>query len=293
MSEQNLYEIGDYQLKENQQKTMHEQKPVEEAGISFAKKKKVLQIVFGLLVFSLFFSLLCLIIGTGKISVIYSEVKELQDKLMMENSQLKSNVSATNSEVKELQDKLMMENSQLKSNVSAIYSEVKELQDKLMMENSQLKSNVSELQRTQSIMAKKLSKLKINCSLTPCPGNWVRFNQSCYYFSTSSGNWHFAKQRCSMLDSHLLAINSVSEQTFIKKISVSTMYWIGLSDSAMEKNWQWEDGTSYDSTPHFWAIDEPNDAFQNEDCAHLDAKGQWNDNKCSIELQWICEKITE
>ncbi|XP_059848337.1 hepatic lectin-like [Hypanus sabinus] len=242
MSEQNLYEIGEYQLKENQQRTVHEQKPIEKAGISFAKQKKLLQIVFGLLVFSLFFSLLCLIIGIGKISAIYSEMKELQDKLMMENSQLKS--------------------------------------------------NVSEFQRTQSIMVKKLSKLKINCSLTTCPGNWVRFNQSCYFFSTSSGNWHFAKRRCSLLDSHLLVINSVSEQTFIKKISAPTMYWIGLSDSAMEKNWQWEDGTSYDSTPRFWATGEPNDAFQNEDCAHLDAKGWWNDNKCSTELKWICEKDT-
>ncbi|XP_062892069.1 CD209 antigen-like protein E isoform X1 [Mobula hypostoma] len=268
MSEQNLYENSEYQLKEYQQRTTNGQKPVEDgaAGTSIAKKKKVQQIIFGLLVLSLLFSLLCLIIGTVKNSMIYSEMKEQQHKLMMENSQLKSNDSA-------------------------IYSEMKELQDKLMMEISQLKSNVSEVQRAQSILASKLPELKINNHFwTPCPKIWATFNQSCYYFSSSSGDWHFAKQKCSMLGSHLLVINNIEEQIFIKKLSVPKMYWIGLSDSAEERHWQWEDGTEYDSTPHFWASGEPNDAFNNEDCAHLDDKGQWNDINCSTKHNWICEK---
>ncbi|XP_062891718.1 hepatic lectin-like [Mobula hypostoma] len=143
----------------------------------------------------------------------------------------------------------------------------------------------------QSILASKLPELKINNHFwTPCPKIWATFNQSCYYFSSSSGDWHFAKQKCSMLGSHLLVINNIEEQIFIKKLSVPKMYWIGLSDSAEERHWQWEDGTEYDSTPHFWASGEPNDAFNNEDCAHLDDKGQWNDINCSTKHNWICEK---
>ncbi|XP_051898074.1 CD209 antigen-like protein C isoform X2 [Pristis pectinata] len=264
MSELNLYENSECRFTVNQQGPTCDQKPDAGFSVEQSDKKKMMLVIFGLLILCLFFTLLCLVIGTVKVSGMYTELKELQDMYAMELSQFKSNVS----------------------------EEVQRTQSNMEDELSKLKlSMTEEVKRSQNNMADQLSNLKVGgCSCLQCPNGWVWFSQSCYYFSTSSGTWHFAKQQCSLKESHLLVINSIPEHKFIKRGSEPEQYWIGLTDSVTERHWQWEDGASYDSTPKFWADGEPNNAFNNEDCAHVDAKGQWNDNRCSINLRWICEK---
>ncbi|XP_078387676.1 C-type lectin domain family 10 member A-like isoform X2 [Cetorhinus maximus] len=175
--------------------------------------------------------------------------------------------------------------------ISAMYVEMNQLQENLQLEFAQFKNNVSEeVDRSHSDIAGELSKMKIKgCSCIQCPVNWREFNQACYYFSTQNGNWQFAKQQCSLKNSHLLVISSALEQGFIKKEASSNFYWIGLNDLVTEKKWQWVDGTTYGLSPTFWAAGEPNNR-NGENCVHIDDKGRWNDIKCSTNFLWICEK---
>ncbi|GCB60162.1 hypothetical protein scyTo_0014120 [Scyliorhinus torazame] len=104
------------------------------------------------------------------------------------------------------------------------------------------------------------------------------------------GTWQFAKQQCSMDHSHLLVINSTEEQNFITEEANNTMYWIGLRDTS-GGNWTWVDDTICRSSSMFWTAGEPNNWNGNtEDCVHIEDEGRWNDNQCSANLSWICEK---
>jgi hypothetical protein len=76
-------------------------------------------------------------------------------------------------------------------------------------------------------------------------------------------------------------------------------FWIGLDDRQKEHDWQWTSSEGTQSLEKFssWAPDEPNDKLGDEDCGMIYAqndhvyKGQWNDEKCSKGLSYICEIV--
>ncbi|XP_067877342.1 C-type lectin domain family 10 member A-like isoform X2 [Heterodontus francisci] len=266
MSQMSMYDnlesfsMANQQGKKNEVKTQDEADP----NVEHYRKRNVLLLIFGLLGLCIFLTLLFLLVGLLKISGMYMEMKELQGNLWMELAQFKGNVS----------------------------EEVERSHSNITSELSNMKIKVSEeVERSHSNITSELSNMKIKgCTCHQCPPNWYQFNQGCYYFSTRKGSWQFATQQCSLKNSHLLVINSILEQNFIKVAANPSMYWIGLSDVAIEGNWQWVDGTNFRSSPTFWADGEPNNMQNGEDCAHIDDKGRWNDNKCSSSYSWICEK---
>ncbi|XP_032868181.1 hepatic lectin-like isoform X2 [Amblyraja radiata] len=253
------------------------------SGDCFSKRTWLLLII-GLVVLATFFAILSLIIVSAKVSGMYSEMKEVQDTLMLQLSQFKRNVSEEGQ-----RNQMAGELAELKT---IVFEELQKTQSNMTDLNSKLKLEMSaELQKMQGNITNMISKLKLgNFSSPECPRNWRWFNAHCYYFTTKSGSWHFAKGQCVAMDSHLVAINSATEQNFIKTEGAPERYWIGLSDSETEKIWQWEDGSDYSSTPKFWAAGEPNDAHGREDCAHIDNRGYWNDISCTTKFRWICEK---
>lgn len=88
-----------------------------------------------------------------------------------------------------------------------------------------------------------------------------------------------------------MVIHNEAEQKFIADRLGSNLYWIGLTDSVKEGDWHWEDGTSYSSTPKFWKPGQPDNFQDGEHCAHLVAGGLWNDNACTMQYKYICQKI--
>ena len=69
--------------------------------------------------------------------------------------------------------------------------------------------------------------------------------------------------------------------------------WIGLSDSAVEGIYSWENDNSLVNYTH-WATEEPNDFGGVEDCVAVYAgalAGFWNDDYCDSEHYYICEKV--
>lgn len=122
----------------------------------------------------------------------------------------------------------------------------------------------------------------------PCPWDWELFQGSCYLFSRTLGSWGASASSCKDLGAHLVIINSVAEQQFLKywHIRQSQLTWIGLSDHQREGSWQWVDDTPLKLS--FWKEGEPNNAGD-EDCVVI-AEDKWNDSICSANNFWVCEQ---
>ncbi|XP_014398738.1 PREDICTED: CD209 antigen-like protein C isoform X4 [Myotis brandtii] len=133
---------------------------------------------------------------------------------------------------------------------------------------------------------------RMNATLTGlcrrCPWNWDFFQGSCYIFSKIQSTWDASVSACEDMRAQLVVINNAEEQKFLKSWDIRNdkITWIGLSDKHNEGSWQWVDNTHLHLS--FWKKGEPNNQGE-EDCVELSGDG-WNDNKCSEEHFWICEK---
>ncbi|XP_013364575.1 PREDICTED: CD209 antigen-like protein C isoform X2 [Chinchilla lanigera] len=90
---------------------------------------------------------------------------------------------------------------------------------------------------------------QINTSLArlcrPCPWNWEPFQGNCYLFSRTLGTWESSVSSCQDMGAHLVIINSIEEQRFLRywNIRRNQLTWIGLSDQKREGSWRWVDHT--------------------------------------------------
>ncbi|KAF7198970.1 C-type lectin domain family 4 member E isoform X2 [Nothobranchius furzeri] len=136
--------------------------------------------------------------------------------------------------------------------------------------------------------------------------NWEKHGDKCYYFSNISLFWKGSRSFCEDLGADLVKIDSREEQEFlvekVKNFVMDTIlgsFWIGLTDSEVEGNWTWVDGSPLDSRMKFWLEGEPNNAagrsVSGEDCVAIVKRGvedlnTWNDDTCSFAHKSICEK---
>uniref|UniRef100_F7C8Y2 Natural killer cells antigen CD94 n=1 Tax=Ornithorhynchus anatinus TaxID=9258 RepID=F7C8Y2_ORNAN len=81
------------------------------------------------------------------------------------------------------------------------------------------------------------------CDRAPCPGDWIGFRNSCYFFSNDRKNWGDSKSACAAQNSSLLWIDNQEEQVFLAFFSLYA--WIGLSHNEPGNSWKWEDGTDF------------------------------------------------
>ncbi|KAL4236449.1 plasmacytoid dendritic cell antigen processing and presentation [Mactra antiquata] len=142
--------------------------------------------------------------------------------------------------------------------------------------------------------------------LRRCPDYWTRHHDSCYRFiideKESQKN---AVQECISLDSHLVLVNSASEQSYLANyLSGIWSYvrdhddevWILGTDHENEGTWVYTDDISETEKPlpyTHWATDQPDDPHgKHEDCVALnrDSKFQWYDFECNQHFHYICER---
>ncbi|KAF1494155.1 C-type lectin domain family 17, member A, partial [Eudyptula minor novaehollandiae] len=125
---------------------------------------------------------------------------------------------------------------------------------------------------------------------TKCPAGWQQFAKTCYFFSTTKKPWLAAKQSCHDFNAHLAIVDTEQENKFLANhIMKDRVFWLGLTDTDSENNWQWVNGRSLSLS--FWNSGEPNNAGQQgEDCATIYSSGLWNDILCSSPEAWICER---
>ncbi|NXF55481.1 CL17A protein, partial [Oceanites oceanicus] len=125
---------------------------------------------------------------------------------------------------------------------------------------------------------------------TRCPAGWMQFAKTCYFFSTTTKHWLAAKDYCADFNAHLAVVNTEQENKFLANhIMDNRVFWLGLTDTHKEDNWQWVDGHSLSLS--FWNSGEPNNVGQDgEDCATIYPNGRWNDVSCANAEAWICER---
>ncbi|XP_055969178.1 CD209 antigen-like protein E [Sorex fumeus] len=147
-----------------------------------------------------------------------------------------------------------------------------------------------QIQDELEVIGKRLARMNgtLGTLCRQCPWGWQLFQGSCYWFSRSQTDWASSDPACQSMNARLVVVNSVSEEKFLQSWEVrhEKRTWIGLSDHHDEASWQWVDGTPFQLS--FWKPGEPNND-NNEDCVELYNDG-WNDDKCSKEKPWICEK---
>ncbi|NXL67535.1 CL17A protein, partial [Chordeiles acutipennis] len=125
---------------------------------------------------------------------------------------------------------------------------------------------------------------------TRCPAGWQQFAKTCYFFSTNNKPWLAAKDSCAGFNAHLAVIDTEQENKFLANhIMDNRVFWLGLTDTYREGDWQWVDGRSLSLS--FWNKGEPNNVgHDGEDCATIYSTGHWNDVPCSNAESWICER---
>ncbi|XP_019639146.1 PREDICTED: uncharacterized protein LOC109481108 [Branchiostoma belcheri] len=135
-----------------------------------------------------------------------------------------------------------------------------------------------------------------------CGKGWTMFEEHCYQKFASPLVWWAAERYCQALGGHLVAVNSLQENEFLRD-NVGNG-WIGMKlaaslikeDRQSIVNFTWSDGSpageafqeqgiSFDVFQEYiWRL---NDPF----CAFLEKHGPWSLHPCSlIEKEYICEK---
>ncbi|XP_069067921.1 C-type lectin domain family 17, member A-like isoform X2 [Pleurodeles waltl] len=125
-------------------------------------------------------------------------------------------------------------------------------------------------------------------SLIMCPVGWKACAVKCYFFSSVQKTWESAKVDCDRRGSHLVAVESQEEQMFLAQNLNGQVHWIGLRYSAQNGTWQWVNGAPLGV--RYWRPGEPNNAKEGENCAEMEPTTSWNDDDCSQNHHWICEK---
>ncbi|KAK0146015.1 C-type lectin domain family 4 member M [Merluccius polli] len=118
------------------------------------------------------------------------------------------------------------------------------------------------------------------------PDDWLYFNHSLYFISTTERNWTASRDYCLQRDADLIVINSREEEEFVSVLRGD--HWIGLSKRDPEGTWKWVDGTNMTSSS--WGPDQIDDEYGAQDCVEVRWNG-WNDERCNRLNYWICEKV--
>jgi hypothetical protein len=118
-----------------------------------------------------------------------------------------------------------------------------------------------------------------------------RHGSSEYVLCSDSRSWPDARGRCRDFDMDLTRLEGPAEASWLHGEAVALHnrdYWIGLSDIDDEGTFVWvgDHPLEFD----LWNDGEPNNARNNEDCAHAWSRtGLWNDGNCSNRLAFVCE----
>ncbi|HUQ07364.1 MAG TPA: C-type lectin domain-containing protein [Kofleriaceae bacterium] len=134
------------------------------------------------------------------------------------------------------------------------------------------------------------------CVVPPpnCPVGYV-FNSdtsSCFRLATTAATWQNAETDCEddtfqNIGSHLAVVESLTERDYVKTLT-SGSFWIGLSDHDSEGTFRWVTGAA--PVLADWAVNEPNDDFNTEDCGeYRGGAGLRNDRTCNLAQRYVCE----
>ncbi|KAG5284047.1 hypothetical protein AALO_G00022410 [Alosa alosa] len=213
-----------------------------------------------------------------------AKMQELETAVNNMSSTLDSVASKMQETVGQQEGRLM----NLETKADNMASSLNSLSSKLQQTDEKLLTALTNL--TAEIMSIKHSKDKITYS---CTENWSLHATSCYLFSSNKLPWRKARDYCKTQRATLLIINNQDEWQFITKNPVP-LYWIGLTDE-LNGEWRWVDGTPYVMDKSQWDAGQPDDWKDHglgggEDCGNFSINNRLNDDHCTREYKYICER---
>ncbi|XP_060946072.1 C-type lectin domain family 4 member M-like isoform X1 [Limanda limanda] len=184
----------------------------------------------------------------------------------------------------------------LRANYVSLAEEKKELESSLnnvTAEGEVLMVKISNLTAKRDYLQGLVDKMNKTMQDNKCVNGWQKFENSCYYTSNGKKTWQKSREYCQSKGADLAIITSQNEMNFTNGfIGKDKEVWIGLADEGVEGEWKWVDGTPL--TLAFWGAGQPNShKGTDQDCGEFwhraSGKGEWNDENCSLEQNWICE----
>ena len=152
-----------------------------------------------------------------------------------------------------------------------------------------------------SILAGNSSQLKrMTCASSGtaescCPAPYThRRTSSCYFVQNSSTAWINASATCQQFGGHLVTVDDAGENAFVAVLGPRNgrSFWIGIYRDPSTGSWILAENGS-NATFFQWLEKEPNGGAR-EPCAEMrrnDAQnGTWNDESCSTQFEFVCER---
>jgi hypothetical protein len=142
----------------------------------------------------------------------------------------------------------------------------------------------------------------IDADIMLCPStyNYVASHASAYRFVTNRVSWQTAASDCAgdqpgtnQVGTHLVAIESATELSFLNTTYGPSDIWVGLTDLAMSPNYQWVTIEPIGIASGLWGSGEPNNV-NTEQCVDLEPPtatdpGKLDTTPCGDMHQYICE----
>ncbi|XP_032768308.1 asialoglycoprotein receptor 1 [Rattus rattus] len=240
---------------------------------------------FRLFLLSLGLSILLLVV----VCVITSQNSQLREDLRVLRQNFSNFTVSTEDQVKAL----TTQGERVGRKMKSVESQLEKHQEDLREDHSRLLLHVKQLVSDVRSLSCQMAALRGNGSeRICCPINWVEYEGSCYWFSSSVKPWTEADKYCQLESAHLVVVTSWEEQRFVQQHMGPLNTWIGLTDQ--NGPWKWVDGTDYETGYKNWRPGQPDDWYGHglgggEDCAHFTNDGHWNDDVCRRPYRWVCE----
>ena len=108
-----------------------------------------------------------------------------------------------------------------------------------------------------------------------------------YFLSNYPTTWLRARDACREMGMNLTRIDNSEEQNWLHKTFRVRDPWIGVHDRDEEGNFVNVDGCPLRYT--HWSYSKP-DGRDGQDCVQLWVTRSWNDNQCSENYRFLCQK---
>nr|XP_022339806.1 C-type mannose receptor 2-like [Crassostrea virginica] len=141
-------------------------------------------------------------------------------------------------------------------------------------------------------------------SNTGCIAGWTQSGTSCYLFASQFDvtSWKGASATCANnqvstnAPTYLARIETSQEMTTIGTLlstmsETSQVWWIGMSDQAVEGDWRWENGQKVNQQMLDWA-NEPNNLGGIQHCGLIYNNGRFGDESCDTLAYYVCKTPT-
>ncbi|KAI5087684.1 CD209 antigen [Silurus meridionalis] len=242
-----------------------------------------------------------LLLKNNKLDTEKNQFQSSYNTMNTERERLQTSYDKMRLQINQLQfqkDQLLLQRDQFEQQKSSLKNMLLKLV--LLLKNNKLDTEKNQFQSSYNTMNTERERLQTSNDKMRLQINQLQFQKDQLLLQRD----HLEQQKSSLKNMLLKLVSSAitvvlrqnttsKHGEFISKRFGNAEAWIGLSDTEIEGNFKWVDGTLL--TTSFWWNGEPNDYGKNEDCAITGYKfakfniSTWADFPCDFPGFGICE----